>query len=794
MSSALASHANASTPGSEADSQKSAGSVRSLGFLLTALRDAQATCIAQPANTEASALFGDLRRQVARSVLQLSKRQTDSAEVTDVRLAIQQIAASGLNDTPATGEDLALAQQALSQAWPGLLAAMLLVASWQLPQAPALDAVPDWLWDDFSSWLFTAPQGFCGVGQAEAYAAHTLRRLKELNTWVERNAGSGAVRAAFKAYLDTGSAIPLYFSQDSLKEHAIVRGKLLARAFNAHRDTYDPLTLPREGRRLKIGFINRHFGSQTETYTTLPTFEALDPERFEVVLFSCRATDSALETYCRAHAQELQVLPTELSAQLEVLRAANLDVAVFGTNVTALCNEITRIALHRVAPLQVANNSSCITTGLPNIDLYVSGSLTEAPSAPEHFTERLGLLPGPAHAFNYRADRQAATTAWKRADIGIPEDAVVFVTAANYFKIIPEMQRAWAKLLAQVPNSFLLVHPFNPNWSPKYPSDRFSAEMDRALVAAGVSPNRLIVSTLKFQSREDVKELLRVGDIYLDTYPFGGVNSLIDPLELGMPVVVWEGETFRSRMGAAIMRSLGLNELIATDADSYQRIVLDLSTSADARRTLGARIVESMEREPVFLDTLAASDAFGELINLAFDELVTVGRDAFRTEKKPLQAEVVDTETLVSTGTYLLDLGMADEASRQVQRALAAQPNAIGTRQFMAKILNGRGQHARAAEYLLAAVRSGQAPALVWRELAATLRKIGRGADAISAIETAIRLDQNDVESWFLLGEIAHQCGHQGILADVANIVSKLAPDDSRTAIIQGVVQQQKAS
>ena len=762
--------------------------------MLAALRDAQAAVLAQPANADAKALFSDLRRQVARDVLQLSKRQNDTAEVTDVRLAIQQFAASGINDAALSADDLDLAQSALSQSWPGLLAAMLLVSSWQLPQAPMLDAVPDWLWSDFTTWLFIAPQGFCSVGQAEVYAAQTLRRLKELNTWVERNAGSAAVRAAFHAYLNVGSAIPLYFSQDSLKEHAIVRGKLLSRAFGANRDAYDPLLLPREGRRLKIGFINRHFSPQTETYTTLPTFEALDPERFEVVLFSCRATDTALENYCRSHTQDFQVLPADVTAQLEVLRAANLDVAVFGTNVTANCNEITRLALHRVAPLQVVNNSSCITSGLANIDLYVSGSLTEVSAAAEHFTERLGLLPGPAHAFNYRADRQDPTTAWKRADIGIPEDAIVFVSAANYFKIIPEMQHAWARLLAKVPNSFLLVHPFNPNWSSSYPSDRFSAEMDRALTAAGVATNRLIVSTLKFPSRDDVKELLRVGDIYLDTYPFGGVNSLVDPLELGLPVVVWEGQTFRSRMGAALMRSLGLNELIADSAESYERIVIDLSAKTEIRKDISARTAELMEREPVFLDALAASDAFGELMNLAFDELVTVGRDAFRAEKKPLQAEVVDAETLVSTGNYLLDLGMADEAARQVQRALAAQPNAISTRQFMAKILSSRGQNARAAEYLLAAVRSGHAPAVVWRELASVLRKTGRGSDAISAIETALRIDQSDVESWFLLGEIAHQCGHQGILADVSGIVTKLAPDDARTSILQNAVAQTKAS
>jgi predicted O-linked N-acetylglucosamine transferase (SPINDLY family) len=793
MSTAFASLDSSAASASAADSQKSASSIQTL-TRLTALREAHSVCIAQPADQNARALFGDLRRQIARVVLEFSRRATDAPEVTILRVVIKEFTSSGINDSAVSPDDLSLAQSALSQGWPGLLAAMLLVPSWQLPNAPVLQSVPDWLWGDYSTWLFAMPQGFCALGQTETFAAHTLRCLRDLNTWVERNAGSGAVRAALNAYVNVSMAIPLYFAQDSLKEHAVLRGKLLARELNAHRDNYEPLVLPREGRRLKVGIINRHFSPQTETYTTLPTFEALDPERFEVVLFCCRLTDTALETYCREHAQELHVLPKDLPAQLETLRAANLDVAVFGTNVTANCNEITRLALHRVAPLQVVNNSSCITSGLPHIDLYVSGSLTETANAHEHFSERLGLLPGPAHAFNYRADCQEATTVWKRADVGIPEDAIVFVSAANYFKIIPEMQRAWAQILASVPNSFLLVHPFNPNWSPTYPSDRFSVEMDRALTEAGVAKDRLLISTVKFPSRHDVKELLRLGDVYLDTYPFGGVNSLVDPLELNLPVVVWEGGTFRSRMGSALLRSMGLNEFVATSAESYLRIVTELSTNPDIRKQVGARIQDLMEREPIFLDKLAASEAFGELINLAFDELVAVGRDAFRAEKKPLQIEVSDPEALVSNAAYLFDIGMPDDAQRDLNRALGAAPQSVSARQLRAKIFNSRGQHVLATTYLLSAVRSGQAPASAWRDLAGSLRKVGRGADAISAIETALRIDQNDIESWFLLGEIAQECGHRQILSDVAGIVAKLAPNDARTAHFQSLTAEQKSA
>ena len=39
----------------------------------------------------------------------------------------------------------------------------------------------------------------------------------------------------------------------------------------------------------------------------------------------------------------------------------------------------------------------------------------ESAEAPAHFSERLALLPGPTHAFNYEADRLEPTTSWTRA-------------------------------------------------------------------------------------------------------------------------------------------------------------------------------------------------------------------------------------------------------------------------------------------------------------------------------------------------------------------------------------------
>jgi protein O-GlcNAc transferase len=140
--------------------------------------------------------------------------------------------------------------------------------------------------------------------------------------------------------------------------------------------------------------------------------------------------------------------------------------------------------------------------------------------------------------------------------------------------------------------------PFNPNWASSYPIDRFCTEFDKVLESHDVDPKRLKVSTERFPSRSDVKSLLSVGDIYLDTYPFGGVNSLVDPLELGMPTIAWEGGWFRSRMGAALLRQIGLEELVATSEESYREIAIRLSRDPGSRLTVRNTISHSIERVP----------------------------------------------------------------------------------------------------------------------------------------------------------------------------------------------------
>jgi tetratricopeptide (TPR) repeat protein len=752
--------------------------------LIDLTRSVLAEYAERPGEAQAWQKLVGVRRSAAETVAALPPGRKDGPELTAALELLREFNGCGAADYPVSPDDLALVREYSRRGWPGLLAAMLLVPAWQWPGAPRLDDVPAWLWPVYTAYVFYTPQGFCAPGQAGAYAAHYLRRLEELSRLAEANRGSAAVRMAISIYQKHGSCIPLYFAPESLRRHYELRGRILTLAFGLGRQE-EPVAFPRVDRRLRIGFVNRHFSSQTETYTTLPTFEQLDPERFEVILFTHQFSGTALEEYARSRVADLRLLPPELEGQVQMLRDAVLDVLVFGTNVTALCNEVTRLALFRVAPLQIVNNSSCTTSGLPEIDLYVSGSLTESPEAPEHFSERLGLLPGPAHAFNYEADRQEPATQWTRAALGLPEDCLVFVTAANYYKIMPEMQEAWARLLAAVPGSRLLVHPFNPNWSSSYPIKRFCAGFDRVLAVHGVATERLVVSTLRFPSRTDVRSLLGVGDIYLDTFPFAGVNSLVDPLEAGVPVAVWEGRTFRSRMGGGLLRALGLDELIAHDGPAYHELVLRLAADRDWREALRRRIKDQMIRQPIFLDPLAASDAFGALVETAYDELCQRGREAFRRERTPIVAGTAgDPKTALESASSLFTMGLVAEAANEARRILASQPAHPAARHLMAAALLRQGRGGRALTYLLGAVRQAGNSAALWHDLAVALHHNGRPAESMQALQLCLRLDGARLESWLMLGEWAAEAGDAEEARKAADFAQRLAPNDARVSAL----------
>ena len=126
-------------------------------------------------------------------------------------------------------------------------------------------------------------------------------------------------------------------------------------------------------------------------------------------------------------------------------------------------------------------------------------------------------------------------------------------------------------------------------------------DMHAAFQKQGLSPSQLIV-VAPFPSPLDIPPLLALADLYVDSFPYAGATSIIDALLVSLPTVVMAGEYQRFDQAAALLRDLGLEELIANDVEDYLRLTTELATSKESRQKLRGTIQSKLAEKPHFLD------------------------------------------------------------------------------------------------------------------------------------------------------------------------------------------------
>ncbi len=659
--------------------------------------------------------------------------------------------------------------------WPRLLAAMLTTPAWQCENLPALDDVPDWLWESFTAWNFSAPLGFTAAGDAEKYARHFLRQIERLSHWAKRNFGSAAVRAATETYLRLASFAPLYLSTSDLSQHAFHHAQILHRVF--HAPTEILAAAPLAGRMLRVGFILNEADLDGTTASGPALFRNLDPRRFDVSLY----VTSARNPFCEALPQAT-VLPDSIADQVAILVGANLDVLIFGSDIAGTTAPIAQLACSRFAPVQIATSASIISTGLPTIDLFVTGtySLSRHIATAENFTERVAVLNSAPRTYVPRASAAADSIDVLRAELGIAPEQVVFSSIQQEGQLTDSALKLWERVLSRLPEARVLVQLLGDPVSVSRDAERIRHHAEKNWAAGNGA--RLRVLETSIHTELDLMPLMRATDIFLEPLTGGNADLLLVPLHAHRPVLAWEGTTFRSSLAPALLRALGMDEMIFTDLPAFDHAIVQLAASPERRKAVRDHIQLTLQRTPLFLDPLAASEAMGAIALNAYSRMANVGVKDFRRDPTPLIPPYQEKHYngLIDEARLLLDRREIEAAGGKLLSALAEQPAAPVARHLYGRVLVEQSHAERALLYLLAAVSQRESDQPLWKDLAQTLWSLGRTAEALQAIETCVRTNQQELEPWLILGEWARHLGHQEMAKEVAQLVRQIAPHDPR--------------
>ena len=330
---------------------------------------------------------------------------------------------------------------------------------------------------------------------------------------------------------------------------------------------------PRDSsRRIRVGFISKFFHNHSIGKTSSGLIAKLDHRRFEsVALFVPPVKDDDLSRFIERRADRAVLLPSNLESARERIAELELDILFYQD--IGMEPFTYFLAFSRLAPVQCVSFGHPDTTGIANMDYFVSCELFEEQDAGSHYSEKLYLLRNVATpAYYYRP--QPAGPVRSRLDFGLPPDVTLYICPQALFKLHPEFDLLLARLLREdLASELVLLEAKQPEWGSML-RKRFESTMPDCMPR---------IRFLKPQSPDDFIRLIACCDVMLDTPQFNGMNTTLEAFSQGLPVVTLPGHFQRMRHVQAMYRRIGFTECIARDESEYVTIAMRLAHEREFR-------------------------------------------------------------------------------------------------------------------------------------------------------------------------------------------------------------------
>ncbi|QJW78964.1 tetratricopeptide repeat protein [Burkholderia glumae] len=349
---------------------------------------------------------------------------------------------------------------------------------------------------------------------------------------------------------------------------------------------------------LRIGIVSGDLFNHAVAAYLLPVLEVLhrDPT-MTLHVYSNHTTEDGMTARLRALTDSwLQVSGLTDEQLVERIRAARIDILLDLSNHTGR-NRLPAIA-RKPAPVQMTWLGYPGTTGLDAMDYYLGDPFGLPFGEMEsHYSEKIIHLP--------------AGGTFKPADNAPPVNLlpalhngyVTFGSFNRLNKLRQEVISVWARILRGVPNSRMRIGAIPRDGGVDLILGWFTAE--------GIEHGRL-----DLQPRAPAAVYLQQHhhvDFCLDTFPYTGSTTVLNALWMGVPTLTIRGAMLASRSGASWMSSVGLDQFVADDVDSFvaKGIALthDLDALAEVRRGLRERCRHSPGFQPERM-AHALADAF----------------------------------------------------------------------------------------------------------------------------------------------------------------------------------------
>jgi predicted O-linked N-acetylglucosamine transferase (SPINDLY family) len=349
------------------------------------------------------------------------------------------------------------------------------------------------------------------------------------------------------------------------------------------------ISLQKTSAKLKIGYISNCMRQHSVGWLARWLFEHHDRDRFEIYTY---------------HIHQSQVTPfTERWFVSNAFRSAQFDGGCLGIakhiheidqvdiliDLDSITSDYTYgIMALKPAPVQVTW-LGYDASGLPAIDYFIADPYVLPESAQSYYSEEIWRLPNTYIAVD---GFEVGIPTLRRDHLGIPADAIVYLSAQQGCKRHPDNVRAQLQIIREVPDSYLLIKGLSND-------ELLKQSMIETAASMGVEVERL-----RFLPRDPDEQThranLAIADIVLDTSPYNGATTTMETLWMGIPMVTLVGQQFAARNSYGMMMNAGVTEGIAWTEEEYIKWGIRLGKESALRQQITWKLQKSRMTSPLW--------------------------------------------------------------------------------------------------------------------------------------------------------------------------------------------------
>jgi len=357
--------------------------------------------------------------------------------------------------------------------------------------------------------------------------------------------------------------------------------------------------------KLRVGYVSGDFRMHSVAYFLEPLLAAHDRARFEVFLYSNTPREDHVTERLRSLSDRFVRIVSMSDADVaDSIVADGIDLLIDLSGHTG-GNRLSVFG-YRPAPVQASWLGYPNTTGVAEIDYRFTDAIADPSGAQALHSEKLQYLPGGFLCFKPDASAPAVTPAPM-----IGNDYLTFGSFNNVTKITPVVVEAWSGVLNAIPDARLVLK------NRLLEDDLIATKYVDAFARHGVDRQRVQVLPRTDSYDGHMKTYGQI-DIALDTFPYNGTTTTCEALWMGVPVLVPEGKTHRSRVTQSLLSRVGLEHYVVRDLH-------ELATRANEINENRAELLATREslRQAMQVSSLCDSERFAREIETLYSEIIT---------------------------------------------------------------------------------------------------------------------------------------------------------------------------